>query len=91
MENEHKLKMKSLLKKNCRAKGKITLRNLFGNFSETDSEKCDRNFIKNFPFNEIEEQNIKDNSPPLLMISGFVAYKKDYTSYRMRDVLLSTR
>ena len=75
LQNEKKLKVKSLLNLFSSTKGTITIRDYLINFSGEKKQRCDINFVDSFPYNNISKQNKIDDLSPLLLVSGYVAHK----------------
>ena len=75
MQNEKKLKVKSLLKLYTHSKGEINIKQFFSEFSEPSQEKCDTEFVTCFPYINVLRKVSNDVLSSLLYTSGYVARK----------------
>ena len=75
LQSEKKLKVKNLLKLYTESRGIIKIRNFFIEFSDPCVDKCDRNFVDTFLFNDVSRKVKHEDLPSLLYTAGYVARK----------------
>ena len=66
LQSEKKLKVHSLLKLYTNSHGIIRIKDFFMEFSEPSSGKCDEEFVKEFPYENVSTKAINEDLASLL-------------------------
>ena len=75
LQSEKKLKVHSLLKLYTNSHGIIRIKDFFMEFSEPSSGKCDEEFVKEFPYDNVSTKAKNEDLASLLYTAGYVARK----------------